>query len=137
MSKTLKIKILTPTGLYLEDNVDFLNVRSEKYNLGILPEHAPLITTLAISVLKTKKDNETKSYAIGGGVMSITKEETIILVNSIESVGEIDKDRAIESKNRALERLKHRSDYPDLDVQRAELALARALNRLNLIDNKD
>ena len=134
---TFTLEILTPTGIYLKEEVSFLNVHSEKYNLGILPGHAPLITTLAISPMKITFKEKTLKYAIGGGIMRIDKEKVLLLLNSIERADEVDIERALAAKTRAEERLKNKSHYEEIDVTRAKLALSRAINRIQIIDNKD
>lgn len=128
---SLKLKIVTPRGVYFEGDVDFLDVRSSAGQLRILPHHTPLITPLEISKLSFKKDDEVQDFAIGGGVL-LVDELTTILLNSIEAKKDIDLQRALDSKKRAEERLLH-SD--EVDVNRAKASLSRALNRINVYNN--
>ena len=72
--------ILTPYGRYFEGDVEFLEVHSEKYNLGILPNHAPLISTLTISKMVIKAFGTTSTYAIGGGVINVEKDKTTLIL---------------------------------------------------------
>ena len=131
MDKKLHLDIYTPTGKYLAMDVDFIKVTSSVAVLGILPGHAPLVTTLEICKLTLKNNNEEFNYAIGGGVLNIKKDRSIVmLLNSIERSDEIDFKRAEDSKNRAETRLSSHQD--DIDLARAKAALSRALNRLSL-----
>ena len=130
MEKVFHVEILTPYGKYLSTDAEFLSVKSGMGVLGILPNHAPLITTIEISKLVIKSGGETLKYAVSGGLMNIKKgTEVTLLVNTIERSDEIDVKRAQEAKERAEERLKS-SD--EVDVTRAKAALSRALNRISV-----
>lgn len=133
MNKFIHLDIYTPTGKYLSSDVDFIKVTSSVAVLGILPSHAPLVTTLEICKLTLKVNNKDTHYAIGGGVLNIKKDRSVVmLLNSIERADEIDFKRATEAKNRAEERLNARNE--EIDITRAQAALNRALNRLSLKD---
>ena len=107
MDKTsFHLLILTPYGHYFEGDVAFLEVHSEEYNLGILPGHAPLVSTLAISKMTIKAMGKVSVYAIGGGVINVEKERVTLILNSVERDDEIDVARAQEAKKRAEDRLK-------------------------------
>ena len=129
--KTFHLTIITPYGRYLDSDVEFLNVKSEKYNLGILPGHSPLISTLVVGEMIVKAFNVVNKYAIGGGAIEINKEKVTLILDSIEKDDEIDKDRATRAKERAENRLKNKNDA-SIDMNRAKLAYARAINRLKI-----
>ena len=131
----INLKIITPAGTYLQQSVEYLEVRAPHSVLGILPGHAPLVSIINIAPLKTKVAGVTYYYAAGEGVINVRKDETVVLVNSIERVDEIDINRAIEAKRRAEENLRRANDDTDIDIARAQSALARALNRINVYDN--
>ena len=130
MNTTFKVDIYTPIGKYFSGDAEFLSVGTPIAVLGILPDHAPLITTLSISKLSIKIKSKEFVYAISGGVMNIKKDHSVtLLVNSIERKDEIDVNRAKEAQKRAEDRLKNTDN---IDVKRAEAALSRALNRLSI-----
>ena len=130
MDKVFHIDVYTPTGKYLSTDADFLKVKSPLSVLGILPNHAPLITTLEICKMTIRIGNKEDNYAISGGVMHIKKDHNVVLMlDAIESVEEIDLERALEAKRRAEERL---SSQEEVDVTRAKAALNRALNRISI-----
>ena len=132
MTNSFKVEIYTPTGKYYSGDVSYLTVTSPVAVLGILPDHARLITTLEICQLSFKVNSKEFKYAISGGVMHIKKDHTVVLlVNSIERSDEIDLDRAKEARKRAEQRLASKSDQ--IDVKRAEAALSRALNRISVV----
>ena len=129
-NQTFHLSILTPYGHYFDGEVEFLEVRSDKYNLGILPGHAPLISTIAISKMRIKVHGREMLYAVGGGVITITKEKTTLVLDSIERADEIDIERAKEAKKRAEERLSLGAQENAIDVNRAKIALLKAINRI-------
>ncbi|HNX15865.1 MAG TPA: ATP synthase F1 subunit epsilon [Bacilli bacterium] len=126
------LDIYTPFGHYLKTNASFLEVQSEDYLLGILPEHAPLVSSLVISKMVIEINATRYIYAIGGGIISIDKDGVTLLLDSIERSDEINLQRALDAKMRAEQRLSDSSDKT-IDKKRAELALARAINRIHLI----
>lgn len=132
MENKLHLVIYTPTGKYLEQDIDFLNVQSSDYNLGILPHHSPLVTTVKVSAMKIKDEEGYHMYAIGEGILKVEKDKTVLLLDSIESKDEIDIERALAAKSRAEERLANKKDLQGLDVKRAERALSRALARIKV-----
>ena len=77
----LKLRVITPEGTYLEEEVDLVNVFTSAGNLTILYDHLPLITNIDISVFYTKNDEKITYYAISGGTLFVdTKECKIISV---------------------------------------------------------
>ena len=134
--ETFPLLILTPYGRYFEGNVEFLEVHSEDYNLGILPHHAPIISTVAVSKVVIRMGGKELKYAVGGGVLHVTKEGTKLILDSIERADEIDVQRAKEAKERAEKRLKESANADEIDISRAKLALLKALNRLS-VSSKD
>ena len=134
--QTFHLSILTPYGHYFDGEVEFLEVHSDKYNLGILPGHAPLISTVAISKMIIKANGREMKYAVGGGVITVNKEKTTLVLNSCEHADEIDIERAKEAKQRAEERLSGQANENAVDVNRAKIALMKAINRIE-VGSKD
>ncbi len=131
MASSFKVEIFTPTGKYFSGDVEFLSVTSSVAVLGILPDHAPIITTLEICKLTIKINSRELDYAIGGGVLHIKKDHSaVLLLDSIERSDEIDINRAKEAQKRAEERLARVNE--EIDVKRAQAALSRALNRISI-----
>jgi F-type H+-transporting ATPase subunit epsilon len=129
---TFFLDIYTPFGHYLKTNASFLEVQSEDYLLGIMAGHAPLISTLVISKMVIEINSIRYLYAIGGGLININKDGITLLLDSVEKSDEINLQRAIEAQKRAEKRLNDLDDK-SIDKNRAKLALARAINRIRLI----
>ena len=129
--KKFDLDIYTPYGHYLSDKVDYLSVSSEDYKLGILADHAELISTVTICEIEIEIDGNRQYYATSGGVIKVKNNQVDLILETIESADEIDLDRAIAAKERAENRLASGNLEP-LGVTRSQIALARAINRINL-----
>jgi len=95
---------------------------------SVLPGHTPLLSTLAPGVVVVYAGGREDHYAVSGGFAEVKEDRVVILADTFEHGEKIDIERARAAERRAQERLKKPSD--DLDVFRAELALARALARI-------
>ena len=125
-----KLEVVTPNRKFLEEDIEMLVVRTIDGDVAVLANHTPLVTPLSIGILKLNyPDGTSKIATLCGGYMEVTKEKTTIVTDSAEWPGEIDVNRAEEAKKRAEERLKKKDS--SLDAARAEMALKRALNRIN------
>ena len=131
--KTFLLEIYTPYGKYFDRYVDELIIQTEEYVLGILPNHAPLIAKVKTNKMEIVQNGERKCYANGEGLINVTKEKVVVIVESIEAKNEIDIDRAKEAKRRAEERLK---EPLNIDIERATKALIRANNRISVYENE-
>ncbi|MDD2890157.1 MAG: F0F1 ATP synthase subunit epsilon [bacterium] len=129
---TFKLEIVTVERLSFSDNVNVLVAPGVNGQLGILPNHAPLMTMLEPGELIIKKGSEETYWAITGGFLEVRPDKVIILADACELATEIDVSRAEEAKRRAEERLKQKSS--GIDVTRAETALRRSLIRLKIAE---
>ncbi|PAV31353.1 F0F1 ATP synthase subunit epsilon [Virgibacillus profundi] len=128
--KTLTVSVVTPDGPVLEDSFEMVSCKAESGELGILPGHIPLVAPLSISVVRLKRENDTEKLAVNGGFMEVRPDKVTILAQSAEKPSDINVERAREARARAERRLQSKQD--SIDFQRAELALKRAMNRLNV-----
>jgi len=129
---TMKLDIVTAEGVVYSNEVDVVVAPGIEGQLGILPHHAPLMTTLQPGELRVRKGGEEFSLAISGGFLEVRPDRVIILADAAERAEEIDVRRAEEAKRRAEERL--RQPTPEVDVAEAEAALHRALARLQVVE---
>ncbi|MGI6225637.1 MAG: F0F1 ATP synthase subunit epsilon [Peptococcales bacterium] len=127
--KTLKLEVVTPERKVLSEEISSLIVPAIQGYLGILSNHAPMISGLEPGVVKYKVAGEYKKMAISGGFLEVSDNKVSILANTAELAGEIDVKRAEAAKERAKKRL-HNKD--GVDVLRAEMALKRANARLKV-----
>ena len=131
---TFLLEIFTPFGKYFDRYVEELVIQTDDYVLGILPNHTPLVSKVKVSKMYIIQNGDKKCYAIGEGLLNITKDGVTLLLESIESKDDIDIDRAKEAKKRAEQRL---ATLMNIDVERAQRALNRANNRISVYENDD
>lgn len=131
---TFLLEIVTPERKVYEQEVNMIIARGVEGELGILPNHIPLVTPLKIAPLEAKKSGAHDTIAVSGGFMEVRKNKVVILAESAELSSEIDVDRAKAAKERAQKRLQAKRD--DIDHRRAEMALQRAVTRINVAENK-
>ena len=129
MKNTFHLIITSPLGIYLEDNIEYLDAYASDGNFGILPNYTSFVSDLAISKLSYKKDGKTHVFAISGGVLMVENNVCNVIINSIESKDDIDLNRAYKAKKRAEDRL---NGDKNIDVERAKLALYKAINRIKI-----
>jgi len=126
----LQLDVLTPAGPVFSGNVGMVEVPATLGLMSVLPEHAPLMTTIEIGPLLYHKDGAGHYIAVTGGFVEVLDNKVVVLAKVAEAAENIDVARAKAAAERAHERLDHPS--PDIDVVRAERALSRALNRLKV-----
>lgn len=130
-----RLEIITPKGIYLTEDVESLTVKLTSGYRTFLTGHYPLIGSLDYAPMHIIKNGKTIYYAIHGGAINVTKEKTTLICNAVESAKDIDVARAKSAKDRALERIAKKD--PNLDLKRAQLALARSLARIKTSEFSD
>ncbi len=131
---SLKLDIVTAERVVYSDEADVVVAPGVDGQLGILPHHAPLMTTLQPGELRVRKGGEEFSLAISGGFLEVRPDRVIILADAAERAEEIDVSRAEEAKRRAEERL--RQPTPEVDVAQVNAAMRRALARLQVVEQR-
>jgi F-type H+-transporting ATPase subunit epsilon len=134
MAATFALRIVAPEGDVLNEDVEFVVLPGGAGELGILPNHTPLIAGLDIGVLRYTLNGVSKRAAIAGGFVEVIDNSAIVLADTAELSETIDLARAVEAKGRAEKRLATKST--EIDVQRAEYALRKASARINAADTK-
>jgi len=130
----IKLDIVSAEHAVYSDEVDAILAPGVDGQLGILPNHAPLMTMLQSGELVIRKEGEESILAVTGGFLEVRPDRVIILADAAERADEIDIERAESAKQRAQERLDKR--ISDVDVARAEAALQRALIRLEVAEKR-
>lgn len=124
----IRLDIVTPAGLLMSENVALLNLPAALGSMGIMANHAPLMTTLEIGTIKYVQDGRDHFLAVHGGFAEVKDNVVIVLADAAEKAEDIDLARAEASQQRAQDRLANRT--AELDVLRAELSLRRAIARI-------
>ena len=129
----LQLSIVTPERLVLTEEVDQVNVPGVEGDLGILYDHAPILTTMRPGRFSCKllgeKGKENIHMIISGGYLEVTDNRVIVLAEAVEFLDEIDKERAKASLVKAEEALAN-ADLSDDEFVEAQDRLFRAVARL-------
>ena len=129
----LKLSIVTPERLVLNEGADQVNAPGVEGDLGILYDHAPLLTTMRAGrfsyELLGEKGRETINMIVSGGYLEVTDNRVIVLAETVEFLDEIDKERAKNSLVKAEEALAN-TDLSDDEFAEAQDRLFRAIARL-------
>ena len=130
MSK-MTVEVVTPERVVYSGQAEMVIARGVNGELGIMPNHMPLVTPLKTAPVQIKVEgDQVERMAVSGGFMEVRGDKVTILAETAEKPGDIDVERAKAAKERAEKRLAER--YPEIDVQRAERALQRAQARLDV-----
>lgn len=124
----IRCEIVSQDRLVYQGDVDIVVLPGTDGEMGILPHHAPLLTTLKFGYIKVRSKNEEQVFTVAGGVAEIQPTIVTILADAAENVEEIDAERAEAAKKRASEEL-NKVKVDDVDTY---LALESALRRSNL-----
>lgn len=127
----LHLEIVTSERTVFSGDVDMVTVPGAGGVMGVLPHHAPVLSTLRPGELRVKIGDEVEEFAIGGGFVDIHDNRVIILADSAERADEIDIARAEAARTRAEELLKNPPPNKE-DLFKLEAALRRNTVRLNI-----
>jgi len=130
----VRLDIVTAERLVYSEEVDIVIAPGVEGQLGILPHHTPLMTTLQAGEMIVRKGGEEFSLAISGGFLEVRPDRVIVLADTAERDDEIDLARAEEARHRAQERLSQ--PLPGVDTSQAEAALRRSLARLKVAQKR-
>jgi F-type H+-transporting ATPase subunit epsilon len=128
---TFLLEIVTPERKVYAQDANMVIVKGVEGELGILPNHIPLVTPLKVAPVTVKRGRESDHIAVHGGFIEVRKDKVVILAESAELPEDIDVERARSAKQRAEQRLAG-NKRDEIDFRRAEAALQRALNRLEV-----
>ena len=128
MAGKLKLEVAVPERQMLSEDVDAVQVPAADGSLGVLPDHAPLMTQLGAGVLSYQAAGQTRYMALTGGVMEVLPDHMRVLADTAEWADEVDVNRAEEARRRANDMLQ--SHQMEIDIERANRAIRRAEARL-------
>nr|WP_305121049.1 F0F1 ATP synthase subunit epsilon [Saccharibacillus sp. JS10] len=127
------MEIVTPERLVYSGEVTGIIAKSVEGDLGVLPGHISMVAPLQIGPLTVKHDGKRSHIAVHGGFLEVRREKVVVLAESAELPESIDVDRARAAKERAEMRIESSKTHQDeVDFRRAELALKRAMTRIDV-----
>src|ERR687897_2196832 len=127
----LELEIVTPERLAYSDTVDAVVCPGIEGELGILPHHAPLLSTLGVGELRIRKGGEEEFFAIAGGFVQVRPDKVVVMAETADMAAEIDIEKAQEARREAEHALE--SGYHEAaDLAAARAALQQALLRIRV-----
>ena len=133
----IQLEVVTPERLVLSVEVDEISAPGALGYFGVLPGHAPFLTTLGVGEVGYRIGNQWDYLAITWGYAEVLPNKVTILTETAEMAEEIDIERAERAKRRAEERLHEWSTAAtDVDFERASVALQRAFSRLQVAQKR-
>ncbi len=129
MAEKLKVELVTPYKKVLSDEVDEITATGSLGEFGVLPGHAPFLTSLKIGELSYKKEGAIYHLAVNWGYFEVEDDAVTVLVETAERADEIDLERAKAALGRAEEALKKLTPE-DKQYRVYEAALERAVIRM-------
>ena len=132
---TFNVTIVTPDGTIYDEPATLLVMKTSEGQMGLMKNHQPIIAALAIDELRLKHAGETEDtvIAVNGGFIDFNGQVATVVAGSAELAEAIDVARAQSAKERAEKQIAHAKQVHNADeLARAEVHLARALNRLRV-----
>lgn len=133
MANLLKLEIVTPDRSFFSGEVEMVVVRTTEGDIGVLFDHEPLVAPLSVGAVRIKQDGKFRAAACSGGFISVDEDIATIITDTAEWAHEIDVDRARLAKESAEAIIKH-AESKELDIVVAKASLAKAANRLKIVD---
>jgi len=125
---SIRCEIVSQDRQVFSGDADMVIVPGIQGEMGILPNHAPLLSTLKFGILRVRYMGQEQIFTIAGGVIEVQPDLVTVMADAAENVHEIDISRAEAAKRRAEEILKQ-GPPPDSD---SYLKIESALRRSNL-----
>ncbi len=131
MADKIILRVVTPSRLLLDEEVDEVTAPGELGEFGVLPNHIAFLSTLVSGEMSYKQGASKQSLAVSGGYAEVLENVMTVLAPAAEFAAEIDLARAQRAKDRA-EKLLDELNHEEKDWAMAEAALHRALVRIQV-----
>ncbi|KPN80077.1 MULTISPECIES: F0F1 ATP synthase subunit epsilon [Apilactobacillus] len=133
-NSVLTVSIVTPDGkVYEREDARLVIVRTKSGQLGIMPNHVPVIASLEVDEVKVKSGSDVDEIAVNGGFVEFSNNNLTVIADSAEKQGDIDVDRAAAARDRAQKALEiARQKQDNQEILRNQVALRRAINRIHV-----
>jgi F-type H+-transporting ATPase subunit epsilon len=131
----IRLEIVTPEKLAYRDDVDAVQLPGSEGELGILPRHAPLISTLGMGELRVRKGDVEEVFAVIGGFVQVRPDKVVVLAETADMASDIDLEKAREARLDA-ERALEIGLVEEADLAAARAALQAALVRMRIAERR-
>src|SRR5438552_15452613 len=130
MANTLRLEIVTPEATVYSEDVEMVTLPAVEGQIGILPQHVPLMTQMVPGEMIVRKNGQNRFLAVGEGLVEISVDHVAILTDLAVAAEDIDEAKAEEARHRAAARL--REKLSSEEVASVNAALARSLAQLRV-----
>ena len=130
MASTLKLEIVTPETKTYSEDVEMVTLPGVEGEMGIYPQHVPLVTQIVSGEVIVRKDGKDYFLAVGEGFVEITGERVAIMTDMAMRAENIDETKAEEARQRAEARMAEKID--DAEAAMVSAALAHSLAQLKV-----
>ena len=130
MANTIKLEIVTPEAKIFSDDVDMVTLTGTEGEMGILPQHMPLMTELVAGEIVARKGKESIYLAVGDGFVQVTGDRVAVLTDMAINAKNIDEAKAEEALRRAQARLAEK--ISDEEAVRLQASLVHATTQLKV-----
>ena len=134
-SMPIQLEIVTPEKLAYAETVDSVVLPGTEGELGVLPHHAPLVSTLGIGELRIRKGGAEESFAIVGGFLQVLPDKVVVMAETADMASEIDLEKAQQARAEA-ERALESGFHEGADIAAARAALQQALLRIRVAERR-
>ena len=131
----LRLEIVTPEREAYSDDVDAVICPGTEGEIGVLPHHAPLLSTLGLGELRIRKGGTEEAFAIAGGFLQVRPDKVVVMAELADLASEIDLEAA-EAARREAERAIQQGFEEPADLARARAAMERALLRIRVAERR-
>jgi F-type H+-transporting ATPase subunit epsilon len=131
----IRLEIVTPERLVYADDVDAVAVPGVEGELGVLPHHAPLITTIGLGELRIRRGGVEDHFAIIGGFLQVRPDKVVVMAETADMASEIDLERAQQARREA-ERAIETGYHEGADLASARAVLQQALLRIRVAERR-
>jgi F-type H+-transporting ATPase subunit epsilon len=132
---SIRLEIVTPERLVYADDVDAVAVPGVEGELGVLPHHAPLITTIGLGELRIRRGGVEDHFAIIGGFLQVRPDKVVVMAETADMASEIDLERAQQARREA-ERAIETGYHEGADLAAARATLQQALLRIRVAERR-
>lgn len=130
---TIRCEIVSQDRTVFAGDVDIVVLPGAAGEMGILPRHSPMLTTLKYGLIKIRKEGREEIFTVAGGIAEVQPDIVTVLADAAENVREIDAARAEEARKRAEDALARGAPADSDDYLRMEAALRKSNLRLDAV----
>jgi F-type H+-transporting ATPase subunit epsilon len=131
----LLLEIVTPERQVFSEEVDSVVCPGIEGELGVLPHHAPLLTTLGVGELRIRRGSDEEFFAIAGGFLQVRPDKVVVMAETADMASEIDLEKAQTARQEAERALAEGFEEP-ADLARARASLQRALLQIRVAERR-